>query len=68
VVVGFGGPAAPYALVVHERTDLNHPEGEAKFLENAFYRWRSGWKEKVAADVRQYLRANYTLAKSGGFE
>jgi hypothetical protein len=68
VLVGFGGPSAPYALYVHERTDLHHPEGEAKFLENAFNRWRGDWKEKVTADVRTYLKANLPLAKSGGFK
>jgi hypothetical protein len=30
---------APYALYVHERLDVYHPHGEAKFLENA-------WKAK----------------------
>ncbi|HEY0839000.1 MAG TPA: hypothetical protein VGD74_02320, partial [Vulgatibacter sp.] len=30
-----GGPAQPYAIVQHERLDLRHPEGEAKFLEKA---------------------------------
>lgn len=34
-VVGFGGPSAPYALVQHERTDLKHTVGEAKFLHKA---------------------------------
>jgi hypothetical protein len=35
ITAGFGGPAAPYAIVVHERTDIAHREGEAKFLETA---------------------------------
>jgi len=30
-----GGPAAPYALFVHERLDVHHPVGEAKFLEKS---------------------------------
>jgi hypothetical protein len=29
----FGGPAAAYALAVHENTEAFHPNGEAKFLE-----------------------------------
>lgn len=28
----FGGAAAPYALVVHERLDVKHTVGQAKFL------------------------------------
>lgn len=34
-VVGFGGPAAPYALIQHERTDFHHATGQAKYLETA---------------------------------
>lgn len=28
-----GGPAAPYALIVHEDLDAFHPTGEAKYIE-----------------------------------
>lgn len=35
VELGFGGAAAEYALVQHERTEFRHETGEAKFLENA---------------------------------
>jgi hypothetical protein len=34
VTLGYGGPAAPYALVVHENRLLNHPNGgQWKYLE-----------------------------------
>lgn len=33
VEMGFGGPAAPYALIVHERLGAHHPIGQAKYLE-----------------------------------
>jgi hypothetical protein len=34
VELGFGGAAAAYALIQHERTDFNHPgQGRAKYLE-----------------------------------
>lgn len=36
VEAGFGGAAQEYAIVVHERMDVNHPVGQAKFLESAF--------------------------------
>jgi hypothetical protein len=35
VTVGFGGPAAAYAWVQHERMDFKHTEGGPKYLENA---------------------------------
>lgn len=35
VELGFGGAAAQYALVQHERTEYRHEVGEAKYLENA---------------------------------
>ena len=30
----FGGPAAPYAVIVHEDLEAHHPVGQAKFLES----------------------------------
>jgi hypothetical protein len=35
IEVGFGGPAAAYAVVQHERLDYHHDVGEAKYLERA---------------------------------
>lgn len=35
VRLGFGGAASGYALYVHERLDVHHPTGQAKFLESA---------------------------------
>jgi hypothetical protein len=29
-----GGPAAPYAIHVHENLDAHHPVGQAKFMES----------------------------------
>jgi hypothetical protein len=34
VTLAFGGPAAPYAVYVHEDLTANHPVGQAKFLES----------------------------------
>jgi hypothetical protein len=33
VDLGFGGPAAPYAVIVHEDLDAHHPVGNAKYVE-----------------------------------
>ena len=32
--LGFGGSASDYALIVHERMDVHHPVGKAKYLED----------------------------------
>ena len=53
VEVGAGGPAAPYAVVQHERTDLHHEIGEAKWLENAFNRH--------VPDIETYVRKHLKL-------
>jgi hypothetical protein len=36
VIVGFGGPAASYALEVHEDLQTHHEVGRAKYLEIPF--------------------------------
>jgi len=35
VVMGYGGPAAPYTVRQYEDMTLHHPSGDAKWLENA---------------------------------
>lgn len=35
VTIEVGGPAAPYAIYVHENLEARHPVGQAKFLEYA---------------------------------
>lgn len=34
VTIAVGGPAAPYAIHVHENLEADHPVGQAKFLES----------------------------------
>ena len=34
IQIGYGGASAPYAIYVHERLDLRHKVGKAKFLED----------------------------------
>lgn len=40
--ITFGGPAAPYALVQHERLDFRHEIGEARYLVRGLERWARG--------------------------
>lgn len=36
----FGGAAAPYAMIVHERMDTAHPVGEPRYLIRGIQRWQ----------------------------
>lgn len=53
VILSFGGPAAPYALIQHERMDYSHDVGEARYLVRGVERWDSTRSQAMAA-----LRAN----------
>lgn len=55
---GFGGPAAPYALVQHEREDFNHTKGEAKYFEKAL--------DNNAAEAEKVIGAHLRTALSTG--
>lgn len=52
VELGFGGPAEAYALPVHERTELRHEVGEAKYLEKPYDLRRPKIARNVAALAR----------------
>lgn len=53
--LGFGGPAAPYAIFVHENTVVFHKVGMAKFLEIPFRQAQRGMAERIAAGMRKTL-------------
>lgn len=62
---GYGGPAAEYALIQHERLDFNHKfkrheveggrPGKAKYLSDPFARKTDGMVERVGAGVARAL-------------
>ena len=56
--VSYGhGPAAPYAVVQHERTDFRHSEGRrAKWLELTLDENRARYQQYIADQVRRALR------------
>jgi hypothetical protein len=59
VTLDFGGPAAPYALIQHERLDYHHPVGEARYLVRGLERWRPGSSAALhatAADFKRRIR------------
>lgn len=59
VEVGFG---TDYAVFVHERTDLAHKVGEAKFLQNAMNERSAGFLERVQKRTKSNRRAGITSA------
>lgn len=53
VVLGFG---TDYAIFVHERTDLRHRVGQAKFLSAAIDAMTRDFKAELTARITQNLR------------
>lgn len=55
VIMGFGGQAAPYAVIVHEDQTVYHPVGKAKFLEDSFNEKLPDLPEKIANRIKGSL-------------
>ena len=53
VVLGFGGPATPYAVYVHENLEAYHRVGRAKFLESAVMDALPNLADRVGRRVRR---------------
>jgi hypothetical protein len=51
VEFGAGGPSAPYAIHVHERTELFHRIGEAKFIERPLKESAPHFNERIARRI-----------------
>jgi hypothetical protein len=51
VTITVGGPAAPYAVPVHENLDAHHKVGQAKFLESTIMESRSSMAERIARRI-----------------
>lgn len=51
------GYSAPYAVFVHERTELRHPVGQAKFLQAAINAARSGGLARIGRDAAALMRS-----------
>lgn len=54
-----------YGVFVHERTDVRHPTGEAKFLENAIKFTAGFFEERVANLIREELPKRDTRYQPG---
>ena len=56
VILGYGGPAAPYAIVVHEDFMARHKEGQqAKYLEQPMLEAAQGMEGRLAEALRPRL-------------
>lgn len=53
----FGGPAAPYAVYVHENMEAFHGVGQAKFLESAVLEAIPSLPQQIADRIRGWLGA-----------
>ena len=51
VKIVVGGPAAPYAVAVHEVLEVDHPNGQAKFLESTLMESRSHMGSRIARRI-----------------
>lgn len=51
-----GQPTAEYANIVHERLDVKHPNGKAKFLEDPMNRAAPGLLARVSQRIRSRLK------------
>lgn len=47
-----GGPAAPYAVYVHENLDALHPVGQAKYIESVLLESMPYMADRIARRVR----------------
>lgn len=50
-LIAAGGPAAPYAIYVHEDLDAIHPVGQAKFIESVIMESRPYLAARVARRI-----------------
>lgn len=64
VTVGFG---TEYAVYVHERTELRHTTGEAKFLEHAFDERADGFLDRLARRIDAHIEEGTGVVALGNF-
>lgn len=55
VTLSFGGPAKDYAIPVHERLDVRHTNGQAKFLQQPVMEHAAVFAASVASTLRAMM-------------
>jgi len=63
VFIGYGGPAAPYAIHVHERTGVRHKVGQAKYLETPAVEAAADIPDRIRDRLRRRLQ-NYRTGRA----
>lgn len=58
--MGYGSTAVDYAIPVHERLDVHHPVGEAKYLERPFLEERPAIVRRIGFDVQAEIVNSFT--------
>ena len=43
---------APYAMVVHFRTDVNHPHGQSHYLQQPLFQATNGFAQRIATALQ----------------
>lgn len=56
IELGFGGAAAPYAVFVHERVDIPHKVGQAKYLETAFVARKDAVVVRLSEELKRFYK------------
>ncbi len=64
IVLGFG---AEHAIFVHEKLGVNHPIGEAKFLERTFREMAPSLAKKIADETAAQVKAGRVSLKNSPF-
>jgi len=55
VTLGYGGPAAPYALRQHEELSYRHTVGKAKYLSDPAEAAVAGMDRRIAKVIEQHV-------------
>jgi hypothetical protein len=59
VELRYGGHGlAPYAMVVHFRTDVHHPIGQSHYLQQPLFQATAGFGQRIATALRPALRSS----------
>lgn len=53
VTLGYGGPAAKYAVAQHERLDFKHTVGQAKYLEDPMLEAAQGMDARIGVSIKK---------------
>lgn len=62
-VVGFG---ADYALAVHERTEVRHETGQAKFLTSVLEERQGGFVDRMGERIKKNVESGVGMSSGGG--